>query len=807
MSKMRTRPCHISNCTYYPIFVLTHSPSCAFFLPASQKRLMPNMFSTSESSSINVVWMTVLISLLFFLGAYYGLSQQANERAREQQAHLTGEGAGLVGAPENNVVGVPVDTAPMADSTPGAEDDAAADAGEGEEGDFEEEVGPSLTYDVVEQPTFTLDTSHASFDPFQLLQRPPTKVKDANDWHGAPFIVSPPHLPSVGNGDAGSVADGTSGFGGSSRLGYLQYPSMVDGTVVFSSEGDLYLTRLPDEGKPTSGPDVMTAMKLTTTVGNALHPKLNPKSPHLLAYSATYSGVREVYLLDLRPCPPSAVVDENHVKMPMGAPGTPGGPALRLTYTPGGIVRVVGWDEEGTSILYAAYGEDTRALPDVRLFRLRLTGGDGDEAKGRAEDESPQTSGTVQAKTESSEEKSLDEKPAVTNGGKEWEEDDDDDGYTIAEAQKYVDKMAPPENPAKMARKQGQNQKSSGDNPKSTEKATKKDEEDARRRRLARQERQRRHLAELSARRPRRRLGKPSSVSSIVEPVPLAQATEGAYHTLSDGTECVYFTRFKQSSNTKRYVGGTAESLWAYCPERFDDLAVPLTGDYNGTSKSPSVYSNEDGTDLLLFMSDRAALLQSELNQAIDPEEHETEWVPSGMDLWAVPLPLSASGELGMPIRLTNVACQHGGLDLVEYVVDPATGGVLLRIGADLHHLSWQSLQDRLLDANGSFSATEPLPIAVYSDFSNMQERLLPLNIPSHLTGFDAYDTSYQTVSTLINVRGQSFVAPVEAENENEGYGGGGRNMPMRRYKVAPGTGGGGLTRVLVSSPLVYDPS
>ena len=41
--------------------------------------LMPNMFSTNHSSSVNVVYMTVLLSLIFCLLAYYGLSMKHNE--------------------------------------------------------------------------------------------------------------------------------------------------------------------------------------------------------------------------------------------------------------------------------------------------------------------------------------------------------------------------------------------------------------------------------------------------------------------------------------------------------------------------------------------------------------------------------------------------------------------------------------------------------------------------------------------------------------------------------------------------------
>ncbi len=69
-----------------------------------------------------------------------------------------------------------------------------------------------------------------------------------------------------------------------------------------------------------------------------------------------------------------------------------------------------------------------------------------------------------------------------------------------------------------------------------------------------------------------------------VEPIPLAQAMDGVFN--QDNT-CVYFVRFAQSSNTIRYVGGTAESLWAWCRER--DSAVALTTAYRGTDKQPSI--------------------------------------------------------------------------------------------------------------------------------------------------------------------------------------------------------------------------
>ena len=66
-----------------------------------------------------------------------------------------------------------------------------------------------------------------------------------------------------------------------------------------------------------------------------------------------------------------------------------------------------------------------------------------------------------------------------------------------------------------------------------------------------------------------------------IEPVPLAQASDGTY----GGDGALYFTRLPfQGSQTKRYTGGTAQNLWKFGPGK--DEAVPLTAGYTGTSKA-----------------------------------------------------------------------------------------------------------------------------------------------------------------------------------------------------------------------------
>src|ERR1700677_2598621 len=83
------------------------------------------------------------------------------------------------------------------------------------------------------------------------------------------------------------------------------------------------------------------------------------------------------------------------------------------------------------------------------------------------------------------------------------------------------------------------------------------------------------------------------------EIIPLAQASEGSF--TADG-KTLFFTRLpRQGSQTKRYQGGTAESLWRYdTGSGATAEAVPLTADWPGTSHNPMAWSGR-----LYFLSDR----------------------------------------------------------------------------------------------------------------------------------------------------------------------------------------------------------
>jgi tricorn protease len=76
--------------------------------------------------------------------------------------------------------------------------------------------------------------------------------------------------------------------------------------------------------------------------------------------------------------------------------------------------------------------------------------------------------------------------------------------------------------------------------------------------------------------------------------IPLAEGSDGCY----DPSGMLFFTRLpKQSSNNKRYMGGTIQQIW-----KFDGKqeASCLTCDFDGTSYSPMIYKEE-----VYFLSDR----------------------------------------------------------------------------------------------------------------------------------------------------------------------------------------------------------
>ncbi len=143
------------------------------------------------------------------------------------------------------------------------------------------------------------------------------------------------------------------------------------------------------------------------------------------------------------------------------------------------------------------------------------------------------------------------------------------------------------------------------------------------------------------------------------EIVPLAQAAQGVY---SPEDHNLFFTRwFKQPSETKRYKGGTAESIW-----KFDghNEAVDLTADWTGASTQPMFWNGR-----LYFLSDRDGIMNvfsmDEQGHGLKQESHQHIFDISsasiddgkiiyacGADLWL--LDLKSGHEQIIPVTLAS---------------------------------------------------------------------------------------------------------------------------------------------------------
>jgi tricorn protease len=143
------------------------------------------------------------------------------------------------------------------------------------------------------------------------------------------------------------------------------------------------------------------------------------------------------------------------------------------------------------------------------------------------------------------------------------------------------------------------------------------------------------------------------------EIVPLAEAAEGVYS--SDG-HTLFFTRwFAQSSQTKRYKGGSAENLWSFDGK---NEAVPLTADYPGASAHPMFWNGR-----VYFLSDRDGVMNvysmNSDGHGVKQESHQKIFdvqaaslfdgrivYASGSDLWL--LDLSTGKEDLIPVTLVS---------------------------------------------------------------------------------------------------------------------------------------------------------
>ncbi|HEX8725927.1 MAG TPA: S41 family peptidase [Gemmatimonadaceae bacterium] len=182
--------------------------------------------------------------------------------------------------------------------------------------------------------------------------------------------------------------------------------------------------------------------------------------------------------------------------------------------------------------------------------------------------------------------------------------------------------------------------------------------------------------------------------------LPLAQAAAGGY----DANGTFFFTRFPpQPSFTKRYKGGTAESIWRFAKNGAE--AQPLTADYTGTSKDPMPWKGR-----IYFLSDRDGI----------------------MNLWSM-------DEQGHDLKqLTH----HPVYDIQSASL--GDGRIVYQLGADLRVYDIASGKDALI------------PIRLLSDFDQTREKW-DADPMALLTSVHLSPTGDRLV---LDARGQVWVAP-----------------------------------------------
>ncbi len=184
--------------------------------------------------------------------------------------------------------------------------------------------------------------------------------------------------------------------------------------------------------------------------------------------------------------------------------------------------------------------------------------------------------------------------------------------------------------------------------------------------------------------------------------VPLSQASHGVYDASG---KMLFFTRLPfQGSHAKRYKGGTAQKLWRFAPGA---EAVPLTADYDGTSKEAMYWQGR-----VYFLTDR----------------------DGSMNIWSM-------DENGRNLRQHT---RHAGWDAQTPAL--SSGRIVYKLGADLRVYDIASNTDHVI------------PVELTSDFDHLRERWVRQPNEYGMSVNLGHDGSHVALIS----RGKVFVAPVK---------------------------------------------
>lgn len=206
---------------------------------------------------------------------------------------------------------------------------------------------------------------------------------------------------------------------------------------------------------------------------------------------------------------------------------------------------------------------------------------------------------------------------------------------------------------------------------------------------------------------PNAQLIKIDPVNMATEQIPLLQADQGTYSPAGE----FFFTRLRdQGSHTKRYKGGTAQSLW-----KFDGSteARAITVDYPGTSKDPMYFNGR-----IYFLTDRDGT----------------------MNIWSMN---TDGGDLKQHTKVTR-------WDLAD--ADLYDGKIICQQDADL-----------LIYDIASDKSTKP-DITLNSDFD--QKRVQWISDPK--SKISSIDLSYKGDQVVLTSRGRIFSVPLESDRWSE---------------------------------------